>query len=179
MTDGTDYQRFLAGDKEAFENIVTAYSDSLVYFAYCFVHDSAVAEDIAAETFGTLIIKRKKFEQNAEFKTWLFKIARNKAIDYLRRARRVTPLNDIENVLSESPERAFSISEQKSKVYECMQRLPKQYRDVLYLTYFDCFTIEESCRILRKSKKQVYNLLARAKSNLKEILLKENYNENL
>ena len=180
MTDGTgSYQRFLAGDKKAFEEIITAYSDSLVYFAYCFVHDSAAAEDIAAETFGALIVKRKNFTETANFKTYLFKIARNKSIDYLRKVRKVTPLNDIENLLSESTEHEFSIRERKSKVYECLQQLPQQYRDVLYLTYFDCFTVEEVCGVLHKNKKQVYNLLARAKSGLKEILIREGYNEDL
>ncbi len=66
------------------------------------------------------------------------------------------------------------------KICDSMQTLPPQYRDVLYLVYFENFSIQETCGILKKNAKQVYNLLARARSALKEILMKEGvYNEEL
>jgi len=51
--------------------------------------------------------------------------------------------------------------------------LPEQYRGVLNLAYFDGFSVSEISKIMKRSRKQVYNLLARAKSSLKEILVRE------
>lgn len=51
--------------------------------------------------------------------------------------------------------------------------MPENYRDVLYLTYYRGFSADEVKRAIGKSKKQVYNLLARSKTALKQILVKE------
>ena len=58
-------------------------------------------------------------------------------------------------------------------LYRCMQALPENYRQVLQLSFFDGFAIGDICGIMKKSAKQVYNLLARAKVALKELLEKE------
>jgi len=58
-------------------------------------------------------------------------------------------------------------------IYVCMQSLPEQYREVLHLIYFEGFSPEQTGKILKKSAKQVYNLHARAKLALKELLEKE------
>lgn len=60
-------------------------------------------------------------------------------------------------------------------LYRAMQLLPDMYREVLYMSYFNGFTVQEICHILKKSAKQVYNLLARARSTLKNILVKEGF----
>lgn len=86
------YNLFLSGDGGALEELVRLYSDDLVRFACLFVGNAAEAEDVMADTFAALIVKRKKFREEATFKTYLYKIARNKAMDVLRarkkRARR-------------------------------------------------------------------------------------------
>lgn len=175
----SSYRRFFEGDRAAFEEIVKAYGDSLACFAYCFVHDSFAAEDIVAETFAAILLKRKKFEENAKFKTYLFRIARNKCFDYLRAGGKTTPLNDVENLLRVDAESEYFEDERNKELYLALQRLPAQYGDALYLTYIDGFSIEEVCKIMRKNKKQVYNLLTRAKPALKKLLSEEKIYEEL
>ena len=51
-----------------------------------------------------------------------------------------------------------------------MEKLPKQYQEVLLLHYFGGYTIEEMCKLLKKESKQIYNLLARAKLSFKQHL---------
>ena len=63
-------------------------------------------------------------------------------------------------------------SERDRAVFACLQELPLQYRQVLTLCYFDEFSMDEICAIMSRSKKQVYNLLARAKASLKSLLEK-------
>lgn len=169
------YDRFLDGDMRALEQLVIEYGDSLTRFAYCIVKDDAAAEDVTADTFATLVIKRKKFRGDAKFRTWLYAVARNAAIDYLRKNGKNSPFTGIENVLYSSCEDDVMNSQRNQVLYAGMQKLPESYRQVLCLSYFDGFSVKEMCHILKKSAKQVYNLLSRARSALKDILVEEGY----
>ena len=175
MTDhgASSYHRYLQGDAEALEELVRSYGDPLVRFAYCFLNDSYAAEDVMEDTFAALIVKRKKFTEQAKFKTYLFQIARNKCIDVLRARKRIVYLDEnISNVLSGDPEADAVLSDRNKTLYRCVQELPDKYREVVDLVYFEGFSAAETATILHMSRKQVYNLLARAKANLKEILRK-------
>ncbi len=78
-------------------------------------------------------------------------------------------------LLSADGEEGLLGRQRKETLYACMQKLPAPYKEVLYLSYFDGFSVKEICHILKKSAKQVYNLLTRARAALKEILIKEGY----
>lgn len=170
----SSYCRFLRGDIWALEDLIRTYSDSLVRFAYSYVKNSAVAEDVAGEAFAALFVKARKISDDEHLRAYLYKTARNKCVDYLRRHREEIPLGDVENVLSGGDvERDAALRERDRKVYACMQALPDPYREVLQLAYFDGFSPSEIGGIMRKSSKQVYNLLARAKTALKGLLEKE------
>ncbi len=172
--DATLYSCFLSGDVTAIEELIAQYSDSLIRFAYLYVKDVFVAEDVAEDTFATLFIKRKKFKQQAKFKTYLYRIARNKCVDYLRSKKRAVPLSDVANLLKTADvEELLPSRELHATVYRCLGELPQQYSDVLHLAYFEGFTVTEICKITSKNAKQVYNLLSRAKSSLKQLLIKE------
>lgn len=171
------YAQYLDGDQSALTQLVEMYGDGLVRFAYCFVKDSMTAEDIAEDAFATLIFKRKRFSSRASFKTYLYKIARNKCLDYLRFNRRFVPLDDLSNVLSSSDVNGEAeLTERNETLYKCLQDLPTQYRDVLLLVYIEGFSIEQTAAIKGKTIKQTYNLLARAKQSLKQLLINEGIN---
>ena len=168
------YLQYVGGNTTALQQLVEMYSDGLVRFAYGFVASSAVAEDIMEDTFATLLYKKRKFSPRATFKTYLYKIARNKCVDYIRFHRKFVPLDDLENVLAfDDVETDVEERERRRTLYKCLQELPKEYRDVLQLTYLEGFDIPEVCVIMRKNTKQVYNLLSRAKQSLKILLEKE------
>lgn len=168
------YLRFLSGEADAMERLIQEYSDSLIRFVYLLVKDSAAAEDIAEDVFATLYIKRKNFKTQARFKTYLYRIAKNKCVDFLRANKRLVPLCDIENVLHGGDfEEEILKSADYKRLYLCIDRLPQEYRQVLQLVYFEGFNVKDACSILQKSAKQVYNLLHRAKASLKKYLLKK------
>lgn len=170
----SSYRRFLQGDATALEELVRTYSDSLIRFAYCFVKDSAVAEDIMEDSFATLLVKRRRFSQRENFRAYLYKIVRNKCIDYLRKQKKKVSLYDVENVLSVADaSKSVEDRARNETLYRCMQKLSSQYEEVLYLMYFEDCSVDELCQILKKNKKQVYNLLTRARSALKELIEKE------
>ena len=168
------YNRYLQGDRDALDILVRTYSDALVRYAYCYLNDSAASEDVMEETIATLIFRHRHFADADHFNAYLYRVARNKSIDLLRRRGREVPLSDVEHVLqSGGVERSVLQRERNAALYRCMQQLPAQYREVIYLTYFEDFQTEVICRIMKKSRKQVYNLHARAKTALRELLEKE------
>lgn len=169
----SSYNRFLNGDNTALDELIAQYSDALVGFALCIVGDADAAEDIAADTFACLVVKRKKFVEEAPFNTYLFKIARNKCIDHLRSSSRICGSFDFEQLAGGNAETEVLKRERDRLLYRALAKLPAQYRDVLHLTYFEGFSVDEIRRIMKKSAKQVYNLLSRAKSSLKRTLIKE------
>ncbi|MDE6617429.1 MAG: RNA polymerase sigma factor [Clostridiales bacterium] len=167
------YNKYLRGDNEALEQLVIGYGDGLIGYAYCFLHDFAAAEDVMEDTFATLIVKRKKFVARSPFEAYLFRIARNKCLDRLRKAKRETRLDGIELAATADIEDDALKVVRDEKVYKAMLTLPRDYRAVLYLMYYQGFTVDEIAAALGKNKKQVYNLLSRAKAALKQLLIKE------
>ncbi len=170
----SSYRRILQGDKNALYALIRTYSDALVRFAYGYVHDTAAAEDLMEESFAVLFMKPRKIGDEAHLRSYLYKVTRSKCLDYIRRQRRFVPLEDVENILHASDAQADVMLRQRNRtLYLCMHSLPEQYRHVLELCYFDCFSVEEICYITGKNQKQVYNLLHRARLAPKERLQKE------
>jgi len=170
----SSYRRFLRGDQNGLAELICAYSDALVRFAYSFTRDSTQAEDIVSESFAVLCLKRKHFPDENRLRAYLYKIVRNRSLDYLRRHRSHVPLEDLENVLGTGdPEQKHLLDQRNALIYACMQRLPEQYRQVLVLAYLEDFPPKQIGAILHQPAKRVYNLLARARKTLKELLEKE------
>ena len=167
-------RRFSQADQDTVAQVVRTYSDSLVRFAYSYVKDAAAAEDVAGDAIALLFIKGKHFENEQKLRAWLYKSARSKAIDYLRRHKKYVPLEDVENVLcTESAEDKVLRRQRDETVYICINRLPESYRTVLLLTYFEGFSLEVARHIMGKNVKQMYNIHTRAEIALRELLEKE------
>ena len=170
------YRRYLQGDGAALEALVARYSDALVRFAYCLLKDAYAAEDAAEDAFVALIVKKRAFSDDTNLRAYLYKTVRNRCIDLIRRERKRIPSPEF----SEDPVLLAERRERNAILYAAMQKLPAQYGDVLYLVFLEGFRPEEAARILRRTKKQTYNLIARAKAALKEILAGQGVNyENL
>ena len=170
------YHRFLQGDKSGLEELVVQYNRPLIFFINKLVNNIAVSEDIAADTFVELIAGKSRFQEGASFKTWLFRVARNNTIDYLRRQSRYTmrSLEESEAELSDSValESALIQTEQKKQLCQAMQNIPRAYSEVLHLLYFEEMSYDEAAKVLHKSNRQIKNLAYRGKKALKSKLEK-------
>ena len=176
MTDigASSYRRYLANDPKILEKLIHDYSDALVRYAYCYVGNAAAAEDVMEDAFALYIAKRIEFDSIEQIRCWLYKAVRSRAVDYLRRHGRTVSLEDVDQVLYTPDVYENVVKRQRDAIiYRSMQSLPRQYRAVLQLHYLDGFPVEQICRIMGKSPKQVYNLLTRARASLKELLIKE------
>ena len=172
------YQRFLAGDKKGLVEIMELYSDSLAAFINGIVHDGHVAEDLMQDTYLELIIRECSFRGESQFKTWLFKIARNKAIDHIRKHRRIIP---VDGSFVFQPDAVFSVErnaegyERRKAVYSAMSEIKPLYAQVLYLSFYEDLSNGEIASVIGKSNRQVEMLIYRAKDSLKKALEKEGF----
>ncbi|MBR4732360.1 MAG: sigma-70 family RNA polymerase sigma factor [Lachnospiraceae bacterium] len=175
--DGQLYIRFLReGDEEALRTLFLKHKDSLTFFLYGIVRDAEDAEELMMDTFALLASGTAHYSirKDAEFKTWLYAVARNQARMFLRRHREIPseiwedaePMAEMGS-FGNSPEQAMLADERNTKLWKVMQSLHPDYAQVLYLTYFENMTPSEIGRVMKKSEKQVYNLSARAKVSLK------------
>ena len=175
----SSYHRFLEGDENALEEIVSQYRPGLQNYINSIVNNFSVAEDLTEETFVKLLIKKPRNKKVASFKTWLYTIGRNVAIDWMRKnpQGRNIPIDEIFNLEIEEAQfiQSYIKDEEKRFVHDALDSINPDYKNVLILFYFEDFGIEEISKILKKTKKNTSVLLHRAKKALKAQLEKEDF----
>ena len=175
----SSYRRFLDGDDKGLSEIVRDYRDGLILYLNGIVNNISVAEELMEETFFKIITKRPRFNAKYSFKTWLYTIGRNVAIDYLRHNAKQsdTAFDDLENYIRDEYdlEKLYIIEERKITVHRALRKLNTEYRQVLWLLYFDGLSNVEAAIVMKKSSRQMKNLVYRAKSALKSELDKEGF----
>lgn len=170
----SNYLQFLRGDADALESMLHTYARSLVRFACRYVKNETLAEEIMEDSFAAIFMKARKIHSEEQLRAYLYQTVRNKCLDHLRRHRQTIPLGDAEYVPSdENLQQDYLRQERNQTIYACMQRLSADYREVLQLAFFDGFSVQGICEVMGKSAKQVYNLMARAKASLRDLLEKE------
>lgn len=167
----SSYRRFVEGDQSAFDELMDAYRDRLIFFIKGYVGSAEEAQDIAMDTFVEILVHPGRFRFKSSFKTYIYSVARHKAVDFLRKKRTVPDSG--KEIWDESAIDSFYRREDARTVRECMDRLNGDYRTVLYLVYFEEVDGDGAAKIMGKSKKQLANLLYRAKQALKTELEKE------
>ena len=174
----SSYRRFLSGEKEGLSEIIRAYNDGLILYINSLIHNLSAAEELTADVFAELIAKKPRYSGRSTFKTWLFAIARNIAVDYIKRISRLsdTPIDDMYGINDGSDlEKRYVAEEQKLTLRKAVSELNPDYSQVLYLVYFEDFSNPEAAEIMKKSKRQIEKLLYNAKQALKKKLEKEGF----
>lgn len=172
----------LGGDFRAFENIVEKYQGKIFRHLRKMVNDPSLAEDLLQDTFLNAYRGLNSFSGASSFSTWLFRIATNSALMYLRKERPETVeyddkvLTDSVDVLTSSPafvstplEILLSL-EGKAKIEEAIDQLPLIYRSVVILRDVEGFSLEEVANILGASIPAIKSRLHRARNIVRETL---------
>ena len=168
------YKRFFRGEKEAIAELASEHRNGLVLFINGYVRDLDTAEDIASDTFANLLVKRPKIKDESRFKTYLFSMAKNAALSFLRKNKRAK-ISEREKTkpFLDDPEHLLIREEQRKAVLCAIGQLTEDYRNVLFLRFYEELSVDGISKVMKKSRKQVYNLLQRAKETLKNILTEE------
>jgi len=171
------YAAFCAGEQSAFDQILLEFQQPLIYFLHGYVHSYETAEDLAEETFVDLLVHKGRFRGQSSLKTYLFSVARHKAIDHIRREQRrpSVALDELAERGDDAPgpeEQALD-SERVEAIARALGRIPPEYREVLRLLYIERLKYEDIARVMRKSRKQIDNLAYRARGALRNSLGRE------
>lgn len=168
------YRRFLDGDESAFDEIMKELFHGLVFFVDRYVHDVHAAEDIAIDAFSDLIVHKHRYNFKVSLKTYLYMIGRSRALDYIKHRKVIafTELSEASELSSgeKSLEEQALAEERKRVVNAAVSGLPEDMQVVIHLIYFEEMTYEEAAKVMKKNRKQVDNLLYRAKKELRSLL---------
>lgn len=173
---GESYRRYCGGADDALGEIIIEYRDGLIFYLNSFVKDIVTAEGLAEDVFFKLAVKKPKFREKSSFKTWLYAIGRNEALTYLKKQKNAEiPVCEFPEAASEygNPEAEYIKDERKAALHRNISALKAEYRQVLWLYYFEEMSAEEISVIMKKSVHNIETLLYRARGALKEKLEKE------
>jgi len=142
------------GDQRAYAELMQRYKDSIYFMALKMVNNRDDAMDITVETFGKAFENIDKYKPDFAFSTWLFRIATNNCIDFIRKKK----LNMVSiNMGNDSgddrtfqiksdilnPEEASIKREQREQLKFMVDKLPSRYRTLITLRYYDELSYEE------------------------------------
>lgn len=155
----------LSAGNNFIQNIVYKYSDMMMRIAYQNLKSQSDAEDVLQEVFLKLIKSEHAFISDEHTKAWLIRVTINQCKDYKKSAwiRKIVPITE------EIP----LFEKEQKKVMEEIFRLKPDYRNVIYLYYYEEYTIAEIANILDKSCNTISSQLQRARKKLKTIILEE------
>ncbi len=144
------------GDQQAYASLMEAYRDSVYYMMLKMVHQEDDAEDLTIEAFGKAFKQLHQYVPNYAFSTWLFRIATNNCIDFIRKKKLKTLSIDNPYENTDGTETVFSlhssgldpeekfIKKQKIKhMREVVDKLKPRYKNLIVLRYFKEYSYEE------------------------------------
>ncbi len=173
------------GDQEAFEQLVLASQDRVYTLCLRMTGDREDALDLAQETFLNAWRGLPSFQGNSSFATWVYRLASNACIDFLRRRKRRQQgesshsLDDEETPLPEpvdprgTPEEELERRELRRAVERGLQALPERHRQVLVMRELSGLSYQEIAAVLELDLGTVKSRIARARLALKKILIQE------
>lgn len=166
-------QRAINGDREAFTYIYDLHFDKIYRYIYVKVRSRAEAEDLAQDVFIKAYEGLKNYKwRDLPITAWLFRIAHNRVIDYLRKSSREkrVDLNEADAISAGDP---VYMTEQNFEVYElknALNKLPDAQREVATLRFISELSISEVAQTLGKSEGTVKALQFNAISSLRKLL---------
>lgn len=160
----------LAGDTQAYGLLVERYKQALYRHCFSILQDEDAAEDIAQEAFITAYYQLHRFDKQRRFSTWLFKIATNKALNYLKHESFSAPGNTtaLYAALSSHPSPAQAAAH--SELHDAVARLRPEFRAVVSLYYWQGMSYQEIATVLGKPEGSVKVWMQRAKATLQKEL---------
>ena len=168
------FEQLVAGDQGCLRPLMERYGDALTLYVNGYVHDIDAAEDIMIEAFSRMLAKRPRLHADG-FKPYLYKTARNLALRHIRVRNRFMNLDDLgaEPAGGEHVEDELLRDERARALYRCLAKIAPDYREALYLVYIEDMSYDEAGAVMRKTRKQVDNLVQRGKRAMRPLLAEE------
>ena len=159
------------------EKLMIDFGNELVRLAFSYVKDAEIAKDMVQNTFIKCYKNLDSFRFDAQIKTWLYRITINECKDYLKSwnykmVHVKSFINETAKSILPSTEKTVLDKYNNEEIKDTIFSLPKVYREVVYLYYYDSLTTDEIANVLDVSVNTVKTRLRRAKQRL-ESMIKE------
>lgn len=143
------------GDQKAYADLMHRYKDSIYFMVLKMVNNKEDAMDLTVETFAKAFEKLEKYQPEYAFSTWLFRVATNNCIDFIRKKKLNT--TSIHGMVDDegdeqhmqikadvlNPEETSIKKQQTAELKQLIDSLPPRYRNLIVLRYFDELSYEE------------------------------------
>jgi RNA polymerase sigma-70 factor (ECF subfamily) len=171
------------GNEKAFASLMNRYRDSIYYMLLKMVNNASDAEDLTIEAFGKAFRNLDSYTPKFAFSTWLFKIATNNCVDFIRKKQLLpTPLDNLQDSMESAtinlqsdlpdPEESLIIHQKITALKDIVSQLKPRYKTLIELRYFKEYSYEEISSELNLPIGTVKAQLFRAKTLLYNVLIK-------
>ncbi len=158
-------RRAQAGDREALGFLYVRYADNVYGYVRSIVHDTHEAEDVTQQVFAKLIKVIGKYEErDVPFFAWILRVARNLAVDHLRR-QRVIPVEEVRTTTERSGDPIAG--QRMTDLREALAELPKDQCEVLVLRHFAGLSPPEIAKLTGRSEGSIHGLHHRGRKALR------------
>jgi RNA polymerase sigma-70 factor (ECF subfamily) len=187
-----DYElvkKALLGDEKAFARLLSRYKDTIYFMLLKMLNNRSDAEDLTLEAFGKAFKNLHQYSPTYAFSTWLFKIASNNCIDFLRKKKGVFISLESENEHGEmsetlrlkskdlNPEEKLIRKQKAILLHKVVRRLKPHYQTLVELRYFNELSYEEIAKELKLPLGTVKAQLFRARQMLFKLIESTEMNE--
>jgi RNA polymerase sigma-70 factor, ECF subfamily len=177
--------RFKDGDTEAFDRLFVKHTRGIVNFAYRFVRNREIAEELAQEVFLRVYENAAGYRIQARFTSWLYKIATNVCLNEIRKPQFRVPHQSMHASLSDdgndedrklefgtaaAPDKIFEQKDLSRIIGQALQQIPEKQRIAFILNKYQELSYSEVADVMDSSEKAVKSLIHRAKEALAERL---------
>ena len=174
MTEDERYRRYLAGDREAGDELMHQCKDELIRYLNAFLHNREDAEDLMLECFTVILVDCPKI-RDGNFRPYLFRMARYKAMRQKKAWLRQETFELDESLPGGEgiPEEAVWKNERSLILQRCLNRIAPQYREAIWLVYVLGMSYAQAAEVMHGTEKRVEDCLRNGKKQLRQELEKE------
>jgi len=181
-------KRAKKGNISAFEELIIEHESKVYNIAYRILNNEEDAKDLSQEVFIKAFNSLHKFREDSSFSTWLYRIARNTCIDELRKRKGRESYSIDRDIQTDegtiprefqdkqlNPEEELMNKELASQIQWALNHLSETYKEVIILRDFQGFDYKQISQILGCSLGTVKSRISRARTELKNVLIKEKH----
>ncbi len=152
--------------------LVATYADTILRVSYTYLHSTQDAEDICQDVLLKALNRAERFESAEHERAWIIRVTINAAKDLLRRqsGRTTVALDDIAEPVAPARATERELAARSESVLERVMALPLEYREAIYLHYYEGYSIKQIAAIVHASESAVATRLSRGRSKLRPAL---------
>lgn len=184
MTDSEIIAEILNGNETQLRHLINKYQDQVLRTCYGFTQSQSDAEDVAQEVFIEIYESLYSFRHEAKFSTWIYRIAVNKSLNFLRKKKRSSIFSSIEELFtgksaqgkdyadnSRQPDDFTDPDEDVKRLKQALKQLPDTQKTALTLYTYQNLSYKQIAEVMSISLASVESLIFRAKKNLRKIMV--------